>query len=57
MQRNIQQTMFVWVCELQTPRPEHGYKIKTDLFGWQIDTLVGQVMIFLIVKKKLKIIR
>ena len=24
--------MFVWVCELQTTKPEHGWKIKTDRF-------------------------
>ena len=23
---------FAWVCELQTLKPEHGYKIKTDRF-------------------------
>ena len=23
---------FVWVCELQTPTPDHGYKIKTERF-------------------------
>ena len=32
MWRKIQQTMFVWVCEQQTPKPEHGCKIKTDCF-------------------------
>ena len=26
--RKIQQTMFVWACESQTPKPEHGCKIK-----------------------------
>ena len=55
MRRKIQQAMFVWVCELQIPKPEHGCNIKTDFFfGWQIDTPVGQVVIFLMVKKKLK---
>ena len=34
----IQQTMFVWVCELQTPKPEHGCKIKADRF------LAGKLM-------------
>ena len=54
----FKQTMFAWVCELQTPKPEHGCKIRIDcFFGQQVDTLVGQVTIFLIVKKKLKIIR
>ena len=32
MQRKIQQTMFVWVFELQTPNPELDCKIKTDHF-------------------------
>ena len=27
-------TMFVCVWELQTPKPEHGCKIKTDHFFW-----------------------
>ena len=49
------QTMFVWVCELYTPKPEHCCKINTDLFfSLQIDTLVEQVMIFLMVKKNRK---
>ena len=44
-------------CELQTLKAEHGSKIKTDrFFGQQIDTLVGQVMIFLLVMKICKII-
>ena len=47
--------MFVLVCELQTPKVEHGHKIKAgSFFGYQIDTPVGQVVIFLMVKKKLK---
>ena len=55
--RKIQQTMFVWVCEQQTPKPEHGCKIKTNrFFGYQIGTPVGQVMVFLMVKKELKIL-
>ena len=32
MQRMIQQTMFVWICELQTPKSEHACRIKTDCF-------------------------
>ena len=53
----MQQTVFVWVCELQTPKPEHGCKIKTEgFFGQELDILRGQVMIVLIVKKKLKIL-
>ena len=37
MWRKIQQTTFIWVCEQQTPKPEHGCKIKTDRFsGCQI---------------------
>ena len=36
--------MFVLVCELQTPKPEHGGKIETDrFFGWKINTLMGKV--------------
>ena len=55
MRRKIQQTMFVWVSELQTPKPEHCCKIKTGrLFDWQIDTVVGQVIIYLMVKKKIE---
>ena len=47
---------WLWVCELHTPKPEHGCKIKTDCFiGQQIDALVGQFMTFLMVKEKLKI--
>ena len=30
--RKIEQTMFVRVCELQTPKPEHGYNIETGRF-------------------------
>ena len=28
MQRKTQQTMFAWVCELQTLKPGHGCKIN-----------------------------
>ena len=55
MWKKIQQTMFAWVCKLQTPKPEYGCKTKVDsFFGWKIDTLVGQIMIFLKNKKKIE---
>ena len=53
MRRKIQQTMFVSVCELQTPEPEHGFKIKTDHF---FASKLIYFMIFLMVKKKLNIL-
>ena len=57
MPRKIQLTMFVWVWELQTPKPEYGCKIKTErFFGQQIDAREGQMMTFLMVNKKLKIV-
>ena len=32
--RKIQWTIFIWICKLQKPRPEHGCKIRADsLFG------------------------
>ena len=44
---------FAWVYKLQTPKPEHDCKIKTDgFFDLPIYTLVGQVMISLMVKKQ-----
>ena len=36
MERKIQQTMSVWICELQTPKLEHCCEIKIDhFFGLQ----------------------
>ena len=44
--------MFVWDCEVQIPKPERSCKLKTDrYFGLQIDTVVEQIVIFLMVKK------
>ena len=41
MWRKIQQTISVQVFDLQTPKPEHGCKIKTDyFFGWEIYTVM-----------------
>ena len=41
MLRKIQQAMFVWVFELQTPKSEHHCKIKTDRFYWLANRYIG----------------
>ena len=52
MRKKIQQPCLFGFVTADTKTPEHGCRIKTEhFFGWQIDTLVGQVMIFLMVKK------
>ena len=48
MWRKIQWTNVCLGFELQTPKAEHGCRIKADhFFGQQIDTLGAQVVVFL----------